>query len=216
MMRHSDLTQELTELGRRITSLISMTSRGVSAEGGVVSNGESPAPKPAPPPLGMVTNPSGFVFGNASRGAMKDVHAVLIQVAELALKLSTQDFRFYEGARSPAQQRINVQKGVSKTMDSKHMIQADGKAHAMDLVPIIGGVPKWDWEGCYKIAQAVDKAATQLGVAKNIRWGGVWDRTMDKFGDETTPAAYMRAVQDYAARHPGKDFLDGPHFEWVS
>lgn len=41
--------------------------------------------------------------------------------------------------RTKAEQEINVRRGFSKTMDSRHLPQPEcGKAHACDVVPVIG------------------------------------------------------------------------------
>lgn len=133
---------------------------------------------------------------------------MLAAVAKLAITLTDQDFCVYEGLRTYAQQVANVKKGVSQTMDSMHL-----KGLAVDLVPWIGGKPVWDWWGCYQVALAMDRAATQMKVADHIRWGGVWDQRFGDVGGDTA-AFYAKAVKDYMLRHPGKDFLDGPHFEW--
>src|SRR3546814_9290907 len=59
----------------------------------------------------------------------------------------------------------------------------------------------------------MDQAATELGLASKIRWGGAWDRVLSDFGGSID--SYREECEAYAKRHPGKDFLDGPHFEWV-
>lgn len=156
---------------------------------------------------------SGFVFGKSSEKELIGVRPELIECARQALKRSEQDFIVYDGIRSIAEQRHYVQIGTSQTMESKHLPQPDGFGHALDLVPWIGGRPVWDWQGCYKIAAAMDVAATLMGIANRIRWGGAWDRRLSDF--ESNPTAYAKAVEQYRARHAGKDFIDGPHFEWA-
>jgi len=63
----------------------------------------------------------------------------------------------------------------------------------------------------------MDQAATELGIAHLITWGGAWDRKLSDFGGNER--AYQAEVEAYKIRHPGKDFIDGPHFEiekgWV-
>jgi len=130
------------------------------------------------------------------------------------LELSTQDFVFYDGVRTHKEQQANVAKGVSKTLASKHLPQSDGLSHAMDLVPWINGRLQWDWEGCYRIAMAVDLAATEQGVASRIRWGGAWDRSLADFGSDESWTAYKAETEAYVKRS-GKSFLDGPHFELI-
>lgn len=156
---------------------------------------------------------SGFRFGSKSKAELVGVLPVLVDVADLALRLSTQDFMIFDGLRTPEEQKRLVAKGMSKTLNSKHLKQKDGYSHAFDAVPVVGSIPKWDWQLIFPVAFAVDRAATGLGVADKIRWGGAWDRTLADFGGDAN--AYEREVRLYCDRHPGKDFIDGPHFEWV-
>jgi peptidoglycan LD-endopeptidase CwlK len=151
---------------------------------------------------------SGFRFGAASLKELEGVKSELVRVTRRALDLSTQDFCVYDGIRTVKEQQQHVKNGTSKTMQSKHL-----QGLAVDLVPWIGGKPVWDWSGCYKVAMAMDRAATEMGFADKIRWGGAWDRTLADFGGDES--AYQRETEFYALRHAGKDFLDGPHFEWV-
>lgn len=153
-----------------------------------------------------------YALGAGSRQNLVGVHPQLVAVVHRAIALTEQDFTVYEGLRTTARQVVLVRQGFSKTMDSQHIPQADGFGHAVDLVPWIQGHPVWDWEGCYKVAKAMDDAATEQSVAQHIRWGGAWDRRLSDFGGSL--AAYAGAVQLYKSCHQGPDFLDGPHFEW--
>lgn len=150
-----------------------------------------------------------YRLGAASLGALKGVHPSLVAVVDRAISLTEQDFSVHEGVRTWARQQEYVRKGVSKTMFSEHLPQPDGYGHAVDLVPYIDGVLRWEWEPIFRIACAVDQAAFELNV--KIRWGGVWDRVMSEYGGSV--AALKKAVDEYCARHPGPDFIDGPHFE---
>jgi hypothetical protein len=53
----------------------------------------------------------------------------------------------------------------------------------------------------FAIAAAVNKAATEQGVAQLFCWGGVWDRWLSQYGG--TPENMKTEVAAYAARHPG-------------
>lgn len=153
------------------------------------------------------------MWGPESQKERRGVHPTLLAIADRALQLCEVDIRFFDGVRSEIEQRQNVRRGVSKTMLSKHLPQADGFAHAMDLLPIDErGRPSWDWRLIYLVTRAVDEAATELGVAQHIVWGGAWDRRLSDFGGNAQ--AYRQECVLYSQRHPGKDFLDGPHFEW--
>lgn len=150
---------------------------------------------------------SRFVLGKASLKELEGVHPPLVECVKQAIQLSTQDFTVYDGLRTYKEQLAHVKNGTSRTMESKHL-----KGEAVDLVPWINGKPTWDWEGCYKIAFAMDAAATIMGIANRITWGAAWDRRLSDFGGRLED--YKAEAEAYAKRHPGKDFLDGPHFEW--
>lgn len=164
--------------------------------------GPSPGRSPVTPFVS-----SKFVLSQASLKELTGVKPELVAVVKRAIQLTTQDFTVYDGIRSVKEQQAHVAAGTSKTMKSKHL-----EGLAVDLVPWVGK-PVWEWERIYPIAFAMDQAATELGFANHIRWGGAWDRTLADFGNQL--ADYKKECALYSQRHPGKDFLDGPHFEWV-
>lgn len=209
------MLQSLADLGSQVTAikeasllvreLIPYTSGGVMPENPLATL--PPAPEP------VTTAESTFRLSQKSEDRLAKLLPSLARVVRRAIQLSLQDFTVFETMRTIEQQRENMRKGTTRTMKSKHLAQADGYAHAVDLVPYIGGKLVWDWDGCYKIACAMDAAATELGVADRIRWGGAWDRVLADYGNNASE--YEREVKLYRSRHPGPDFIDGPHFEWV-
>jgi len=152
-----------------------------------------------------------FALSARSRAELKGVHPDLVAVVGRAIVLTVQDFTVHDGVRTLAQQKALVRTGASKTLNSRHLIRPDGFGHAVDLVPWIGGRPRWDWKPIYPIAAAMRRAAVERGV--RIRWGGVWDRLLNDLPE--TAAGLEAAVRAYCTRHPGPDFIDGPHFELV-
>lgn len=149
---------------------------------------------------------SGYALGRTSRSKLAGVHARVVAVVERAIALTAQDFAVTDGVRSIERQKELVAAGRSRTLRSKHLAQPDGYGHAVDLVPWIDGKPTWDLAACAKIADAVRAAARELGVP--MVWGAVWDRDLrDIDGD------LMAAIEAYRARHPGSDFIDGPHYQ---
>lgn len=159
---------------------------------------------------------TGFRWGAKSLEELNGVHPILQQVATLALtKYATQDFMIFDGLRTTAEQAEYVKKGTSTTMNSMHLPQADGLGHAIDCVPVVNGKPVWDWDRIYPVIFAIDQAATELGVADKLVWGGAWDRRLSDFGG--SPEAYKTACKDYAERFIEKyhraGFVDGPHIE---
>lgn len=159
-----------------------------------------------------------FVLGSKSLANLEGVHPVLVRIVKRTIEITEQDFGVYEGARTIERQRKLVASGASKTLNSMHIPGADRLnlgngvvGHAVDLVPWIDGQFRWEWGPCFKIAYAFDQAATEQGVAGKACWGGVWDRWLSQYGGS---AATMKAEVDaYAKRHPGPDFVDGPHYQ---
>jgi len=114
---------------------------------------------------------------------MQGVHPDLIRVVELAR--TRVPFIVTEGLRTRERQVLLVERGASRTMNSRHLT-----GHAVDLAYWLDdgdGVPengeiRWDWPLYARLGEAVKQAARELGVA--IVWGGDW-----------------------------QSFRDGPHFE---
>ena len=153
-----------------------------------------------------------FSLSAKSLKELQGVHPDVVAVVKSAIGISKQDFAVHDGPRTIEEQREFVRRKVSKTMKSRHLIQKDGLGHAVDLVPIINGQLRWEWGPIYDVAEAMRKASSDLGV--QLVWGGVWDRTLGTYGSGAS--AMKAAVAEYQARHPGPDFIDGPHFELVN
>lgn len=220
LMPHSELTRQLLQLCKtsleeipaEIDRIIRETGRGgVNQEGGfndaVLQRTRLTSSLADVVSLGRT---SGFRFGASSEKELIGVKPELVRVVRRALELSSQDFMVFDGVRSFDEQHRHVQDGTSKTMKSKHL-----GGLAVDLVPYSNGMVTWDWNLIWPIAFAMDRAATEQSVAGCIRWGGVWDMTLANIGENGKLRAYEEECKRYASRHPGKDFLDGPHFEWV-
>lgn len=153
-----------------------------------------------------------YSLGSKSLAELEGVHPKLVSVVKRAIELTKQDFSVHDGLRTIAEQREYVRRGVSKTMNSMHMKQADGFGHAVDLVPWILGSLRWEWKPIFVIAAAVRFAAIELDVP--LTWGGVWDRAFNDIGG--TPAEIEAAVNAYVARRRGLGktaFIDGPHWQ---
>ncbi len=150
-----------------------------------------------------------YALGAKSLSKLEGVHPDLVRVVQRAITLTKQDFTVQEGLRSLEVQRDYVRRGMSKTLNSKHRVQPDGFGHAVDLVPWVNGQPRWEWPLIWAVADAMDQAAQALGV--KLIWGAIWDKRMDQYGG--SPAALLAEVEAYKKRHPGPDFLDGPHYQ---
>ena len=159
----------------------------------------APTPKPTTAaPAAAKTG--GFVLSDKSIQKLDGVKDDLVRVVKRAIEISDTDFAVIEGLRTKERQAYLVKKGASKTMNSKHLT-----GDAVDIAPLIDGKISWDFEHYYPLANAMAKAATELGV--KVRWGGAWTTITGKSG---TPQDWVKAY-----RAGGGRFLDGPHFELV-
>lgn len=129
-------------------------------------------------------------FGKKSKEKLDTCHPDIVRVMERAIKIY--DFTVLEGVRTPERQKELVDKGMSKTLNSKHLPDSDGLSRAIDIAPY-----PVDWSNdpknlarFYFLAGVVMACAAEEGV--KLRWGGNWD------GD-----------QDFT----DNPFFDGPHFE---
>lgn len=147
-----------------------------------------------------------YVLSARSLKRLEGVHPDMVKLVKRAIEITGQDFVVQEGLRALATQKEYMKRGVTRTMASKHLKQSDGYGHAVDLVPIIKGQPRWEWPIIYPIAAAMRQASIELNIP--IRWGGVWDRKIEELSENM-----KSEVEKYCVRHPGPDFLDGPHYE---
>jgi len=153
-----------------------------------------------------------FVLGAKSLARLAGVHPDLTAVVRRAIAITGQDFTVLEGVRTAERQAEYFRRGVTRVKVSRHQIQRDGLGHAVDLVPWVDGGPRWEWPPIYIIAASMREAAIELGVA--LRWGGVWDRRLNLL--QAGPEGLRIEVAAYCARHPGPDFIDGPHYELIA
>lgn len=111
-----------------------------------------------------------YKLSQRSLDRLKGVHPDLVKVVKRAIELTEHDFSVIEGVRTIETQREYVAKGVSKTMNSRHLT-----GHAVDLYPVGRPTP---WDKCAVVAQAMKKAADEIGVP--IVWGGDWRSFVDQ------------------------------------
>ncbi len=78
-------------------------------------------------------------FGAESASHLTELHPNLKKVLNEVIK--HWDCQIIDGKRTLAEQVKNVAKGVSKTMESKHLPGADGLGHAVDVMPY-----PYDWK----------------------------------------------------------------------
>ena len=139
-----------------------------------------------------------FFWGKTSIQRREGVHPLLLMTVDTALSYGVMDMTIIEGVRSIEQQKLNVEKGVSKTMNSMHLIQPTGYAHALDIYPAPINMEKFRagyWPEIIRfgvLAGLMKRAAQEVGC--EITWGCDWDNDGQ--------------VLDHT-------FFDAPHFELV-
>ncbi len=146
-----------------------------------------------------------FALSRRSKRELSEVHIHLKLLVTEAIKITTVDFTVFEGMRTLERQREYVARGVSRTMNSRHLT-----GHAVDLVPLVDGQPRWEMGACCRVADAMRTVAVAEDI--EVRWGGCWDMLLGTTAtrdSEEMAFGYVkrRLTQDR------KPFLDGPHFE---
>ena len=127
-----------------------------------------------------------YKYSKQSLDKLKTCHPDIQKVMNEVIKHV--DCTIIEGIRTKEQQEEYVRTGKSKTMDSKHLRQADGYSHAVDVMayPII-----WDdWKRNSYFAGFVMGTAKSMGI--DLRSGIDWDSDFD--------------ISEHS-------FLDAPHLE---
>ena len=95
-------------------------------------------------------------------------------------------------------------------MKSKHLIQPEGTAHAVDLMAYDGSDPSWEIVMYDDIADAMKAASKETGA--KIRWGAAW--TVDNIAEWDRPMQdAMNNYIDIRRKSGRTPFIDGPHFE---
>jgi len=145
-----------------------------------------------------------FSLSKESLEKLEYVHDDLCLVVKRAIELTDTDFTVMEGLRTVTRQKELVKAGASHTMNSRHLT-----GHAVDLVPMLGNHPRWDWPLCYRVAEAVKLSAQEYAIP--VVWGGVWDRLLNGL-----EKSCEEEVNDYIVRQKSRServFIDGPHFQ---
>lgn len=117
---------------------------------------------------------------------LKGVHPSLVMAVKKCAEITNIDFIVTEGLRTLEKQKEYLAKGVTTTLNSRHLT-----GHAVDLAVwfdydkdkvVDANEISWKFEFYKQLSDNMKKAASQVGVA--IEWGGDW-----------------------------KSFKDGPHFQ---
>lgn len=118
-----------------------------------------------------------------SEACLTHIHPDLVKVIRAA-KQSPQPFVVIHGIRTEAEECVNVAKGASQTMHSRHLPDAHGFACAIDFACLADGHVSWD-AGLYAKAWGeIEAAAKALNVP--VEWGGAW-KTLKDWGHVQLP-----------------------------
>lgn len=151
-----------------------------------------------------------FKLSKRSLNKLKGVHPDLVAVVKRAIEITKVDFGVTFGVRTVEEQERLVATGRSQTMNSKHLIQADGFAHAVDLVAYVDGQVTWELNVYDNICDAMAQAADELDVA--IKWGAAWSEGDIRYYEDTAEDA-MNAYIDLRRSQGRRPFIDAPHYE---
>lgn len=146
-----------------------------------------------------------FQLSNRSLEKLEGVDERLVNVVKRAIELTDIDFGVIQGLRTIEEQEELVAKGASQTMKSKHL-----EGLAVDLMAYVNGKGCWELNVYDNIAEAVQQAATEQGVA--VRWGAAWNISDIREWDGSMEEA-MNYYIDTRRSEGKRPFIDAPHFE---
>lgn len=139
-----------------------------------------------------------FTFSENSLKNLAGVHPDLVRVVKRAMSMQIMDFSVNEGVRTVTRQTELFKAGRAKTLNSKHLVQATGFGHAVDLYP-----------------HPVDMGRVSKGDAREIARFGVLSGIM-------RTCALLEGVQlvngmdwDGDGETLDHTFFDAPHYELV-
>lgn len=162
----------------------------------------------------MFDRPGPFAFGTSSTRQLETLHPDLRRVIERAIEIV--DFSITEGRRSIDTQITYLRRGVTRTIDSRHIprhedgtYDPDGLSEAADLTPYQPGVNPWplstDPEEVrakkarrfYFMQGVLYAIAVEEGV--DVRLGVDWDSDLDFFDQSFDDLGHIELRTDRAA-----------------
>jgi peptidoglycan L-alanyl-D-glutamate endopeptidase CwlK len=160
---------------------------------------EAPMQAPLPRPAAMSAK-----LTASSLKKLELLHPDLRKVVIRAAEITAQPFQVIETARTLARQKQLMKRGATRTLRSRHILAPNGLAHAVDVVAMVGGRISWEAPLYHVIADAMRRAATEMGVS--VEWGGDWKSFFDGPHFQLPWAAYpgIKAVTDPAPPQPSQ------------
>jgi peptidoglycan L-alanyl-D-glutamate endopeptidase CwlK len=107
------------------------------------------------------------MLNTRSLSALKGVHPDLVRVVKRAAELAPDSFIVTEGLRNIQRQQELFAKGLSKTMNSRHLT-----GHAIDFAPLINGKVTWKTPAFLPVISVFKQASKDMKVP--IVSGGDW------------------------------------------
>ena len=123
--------------------------------------------EPMKDPEPIPSLPPGMFHLGASLQMLIGVNDRLVRVVKRAIEITAVDFTVIEGLRSKERQAELVAKGMSQTLQSRHLT-----GDAVDIAPWIRGAISWEWPDFRRLAPFIQTAADELHVP--VQWGGNW------------------------------------------
>tara|TARA_R110000851_G_C12932124_1_gene551385 strand:- start:58 stop:447 length:390 start_codon:yes stop_codon:yes gene_type:complete len=119
-----------------------------------------------------------YQFGKNSQDRMSGVNSSIIEVAKLALAISSIDFGIprHGGLRTAQEQQMLFNENASQ-LDGTIKKSYHQSGMALDVFAYVEGKASWDAVHLTIIAAAMLEAANRLSV--NMRWGGHWTNFKD-------------------------------------
>jgi peptidoglycan L-alanyl-D-glutamate endopeptidase CwlK len=142
-------------------------------------------------------------FGEKSLAHLNDVDERLRLVHTKVIEYY--DHSIDDGLRTIVEQEKNVARGVSKTMDSKHLPGPDGKSRATDSRPY----PLPDWPKVEKCLAAIKLIDPTLGILRFYHFQGIMKGHAKALGIDLRQGIDWDSDNDLA----NQTFFDLPHNE---
>jgi peptidoglycan L-alanyl-D-glutamate endopeptidase CwlK len=108
-----------------------------------------------------------YQLSDRSSDRLMGVHTDLVKIVYRAIQTTEIDFGVSEGLRSLKTQKEYLAKGVTTTLNSRHL-----SGHAVDVFAYVGGIARWEMPLYEKIHDAFKSASEELGIP--VEWGGGW------------------------------------------
>ena len=147
------------------------------------------------------------VYGKTSLKNRAELHPDMVKVLDKSLE--RRDHSIIDAARSEEEQRRNVMRGVSKTMESRHLVGPLGWAEAADVVPY--PLPPDFWRLVERGLAAVRAVDPTMQVLRLYNFSGFVNGVGHGMGIP------IRSGLDWDSDGDVHDqsFIDGPHHELV-